>query len=104
MSFSKASKGHLKYAQPAVQVCIFAYGQTGSGKTHTMVGPPEPEQRGIIPRAVHQLFGASAMLEAQGWAFEMKVPPSVIPETRMLLAFMLFTRRWPQPPTAADIP
>ncbi|TRZ02979.1 hypothetical protein DNTS_004984 [Danionella cerebrum] len=39
---------------------VFAYGQTGSGKTYTMgtgfdVAVSE-EERGIIPRAVHQLF------------------------------------------------
>jgi len=39
---------------------IFAYGQTASGKTHTMMGPTcedvTTEQRGIIPRAVQELF------------------------------------------------
>jgi kinesin family protein 3/17 len=44
---------------------MFAYGQTGCGKTHTMMGPsaaldpgsPDSDQRGIIPRAVRQIFG-----------------------------------------------
>jgi kinesin family protein 6/9 len=35
-------------------VCV---GQTGSGKTYTMTGASESfNQRGIIPRAVNQLF------------------------------------------------
>ena len=57
-------------------MCIFAYGQTGSGKTYTMVGPSEPQHRGVIPRAVHQLFEASHQLEEQGWTFEMRVSVS----------------------------
>jgi hypothetical protein len=35
---------------------IFAYGQTGTGKTYTMEGF-ESEERGIIPRAIEQIFG-----------------------------------------------
>ena len=33
---------------------IFAYGQTSSGKTHTMMG--SKEDKGIIPRAVSDIF------------------------------------------------
>jgi len=36
---------------------IMAYGQTGAGKTFTMTGATENyQQRGIIPRALSQLF------------------------------------------------
>uniref|UniRef100_A0A3P8P207 Kinesin motor domain-containing protein n=1 Tax=Astatotilapia calliptera TaxID=8154 RepID=A0A3P8P207_ASTCA len=39
---------------------VFAYGQTGSGKTYTMGTGFDvslsPQEQGIIPRAVHQLF------------------------------------------------
>ncbi|KAI8907371.1 P-loop containing nucleoside triphosphate hydrolase protein [Gorgonomyces haynaldii] len=36
---------------------IFAYGQTGSGKTYTMMGDlDDPEQRGLTPRIVQDLF------------------------------------------------
>lgn len=40
---------------------IFAYGQTSTGKTHTMVGregqdPLQGDQRGIIPRALEEIF------------------------------------------------
>ncbi|XP_065351986.1 osmotic avoidance abnormal protein 3 [Cloeon dipterum] len=45
---------------------IFAYGQTGCGKSFTMQGPKEPaSQRGIIPRALEQLFEAAAVSEAK---------------------------------------
>jgi kinesin family protein 3/17 len=35
---------------------IFAYGQTGTGKTFTMDGLPDPEGRGIVPRAFEHIF------------------------------------------------
>ena len=47
--------------------CSFAYGQTGTGKTYTMEGfsvgaggndlSNDVEERGIIPRAIEQIFG-----------------------------------------------
>lgn len=37
-------------------MCIFAYGQTGSGKSYTMMGRPEPEQKGVIPQMCEDLF------------------------------------------------
>jgi kinesin family protein C1 len=51
-------------------VTVFAYGQTGSGKTHTMFGPslaPGDAARGVIPRAVEQLFAAAAQRAQLGW-------------------------------------
>lgn len=50
-------------------MCIFAYGQTGSGKTYTMEGPSvEDEQsRGMISRAVIQIFKNTQELEDKGW-------------------------------------
>ena len=36
--------------------CLFAYGQTGSGKTHTMMGGPEGDSRGCVPRLCEDLF------------------------------------------------
>ncbi|XP_059693373.1 kinesin-like protein KIFC1 [Haemorhous mexicanus] len=53
-------------------VCIFAYGQTGSGKTFTMEGPAPPggaESRGMIPRAVRQLFLGARDLAGKGWQY-----------------------------------
>ena len=35
---------------------VLAYGQTGTGKTFTMEGYDDPELRGLIPRAVSDLF------------------------------------------------
>jgi kinesin family protein C1 len=61
----------VQSALDGYKVCIFAYGQTGSGKTYTMLGTPE--ERGLIPRAMDQLFHAACELEGQGWAFDMKV-------------------------------
>ncbi|XVE51197.1 hypothetical protein DITRI_Ditri02bG0020300 [Diplodiscus trichospermus] len=53
--------------------CIFAYGQTGSGKTYTMMGRPEaPEQKGLIPRSLEQIFESSQSLQAQGWKYKMQ--------------------------------
>ncbi|KFP75457.1 Kinesin-like KIF9, partial [Acanthisitta chloris] len=40
---------------------IMCYGQTGAGKTYTMTGATsEYRQRGIIPRAIQQIFKAAA--------------------------------------------
>lgn len=61
----------VQSALDGYKVCIFAYGQTGSGKTHTMLGTPE--ERGMIPRAMDQIFASSAAMEAEGWSFDMKV-------------------------------
>ena len=45
---------------------VFAYGQTGSGKTFTMgsASPGAIEQRGIIPRAIDEIFARVEKLKA----------------------------------------
>lgn len=50
-------------------VCIFAYGQTGSGKTFTMEGTSvnDVANRGMIPRAVLQIFDSTRELQDKGW-------------------------------------
>lgn len=63
--------------------CIFAYGQTGSGKTYTMEGPGidseldmaivDTEKRGMIPRAVEQIFSTAESMKEKGWQYEMEV-------------------------------
>ncbi|KAK1404707.1 kinesin-like protein KIN-5C [Heracleum sosnowskyi] len=59
---------------------IFAYGQTGTGKTYTMEGECKrsksgpngelPQEAGVIPRAVQQIFDA---LEGQNAEYSVKV-------------------------------
>eukprot|EP01060_Flectonema_neradi_P013487 TRINITY_DN20262_c0_g1_i2.p1 TRINITY_DN20262_c0_g1~~TRINITY_DN20262_c0_g1_i2.p1 ORF type:complete len:643 (+),score=132.67 TRINITY_DN20262_c0_g1_i2:38-1966(+) len=58
----------LKEGMAGYNVCLFAYGQTGSGKTYTVQGIPgagipsdlpqlaTPENEGILPRLVRDLF------------------------------------------------
>ncbi|XP_056391168.1 kinesin-like protein KIF22 isoform X2 [Hyla sarda] len=59
---------HLLVGQNA---SVFAYGPTGAGKTHTMLG--NPNQPGIIPRAVRDLLqmtrGVDGKLEEENWSY-----------------------------------
>ncbi|XP_038685654.1 kinesin-like protein KIN-14N [Tripterygium wilfordii] len=64
----------VQSALDGYKVCIFAYGQTGSGKTYTMMGKPgHPEQKGLIPRSLEQIFQTKQALETQGWKYDMQV-------------------------------
>ncbi|GMN63139.1 hypothetical protein TIFTF001_032212 [Ficus carica] len=64
----------VQSALDGYKVCIFAYGQTGSGKTYTMMGKPgQPEQKGLIPRSLEQIFRTRQSLLPQGWKYEMQV-------------------------------
>ncbi|XP_020103357.1 kinesin-like protein KIN-14H isoform X2 [Ananas comosus] len=62
----------VQSALDGYKVCIFAYGQTGSGKTYTMMGKPEPQQKGLIPRSLEQIFQTSQSLQSQGWSYKMQ--------------------------------
>ncbi|CAI9784171.1 unnamed protein product [Fraxinus pennsylvanica] len=64
----------VQSALDGYKVCIFAYGQTGSGKTFTMMGKPGiPDQKGLIPRSLEQVFETRQTLQSQGWKYEMQV-------------------------------
>ncbi|XP_020229349.1 kinesin-like protein KIN-14N [Cajanus cajan] len=64
----------VQSALDGYKVCIFAYGQTGSGKTYTMMGRPgHPEEKGLIPRSLEQIFQAKQSQQPQGWKYEMQV-------------------------------
>uniref|UniRef100_A0A8C4N9V3 Kinesin family member C1 n=1 Tax=Eptatretus burgeri TaxID=7764 RepID=A0A8C4N9V3_EPTBU len=67
----------VQSALDGYNVTIFAYGQTGGGKTYTMEGPTKGptarklESRGMIPRAVSQVFLTAEELQVKGWKVEM---------------------------------
>jgi len=54
---------------------VFVYGATGAGKTHTMFGKTDPDQRGIIFRAIPEVFRCLQEVEAAAppGSFEVKV-------------------------------
>ncbi|XP_039833364.1 uncharacterized protein LOC120694258 isoform X6 [Panicum virgatum] len=60
--------GLVKSAMDGKKVCIFAYGQTGSGKTFTMLGDDGDDVKGVIPRAVEEIFETIHIRESLGLA------------------------------------
>ncbi|THU87116.1 kinesin-domain-containing protein [Dendrothele bispora CBS 962.96] len=53
-------------------ICIFAYGQTGSGKSFTMEGGSTKTTKGMIPRAVEQVFRKTEQLKEKGWEYQIE--------------------------------
>ena len=51
----------MQSAIDGYNVCLFAFGQTGSGKTYTIQGTPE--NPGIVPRALDELFSLKSKME-----------------------------------------
>lgn len=57
--YDNTAKGVVDFSLEGYNATIFAYGQTGTGKTYTMEGfkgYQALEERGIIPRAIEQIF------------------------------------------------
>lgn len=54
--FEQCAKTVVKDALHGLNSIVCAYGQSGSGKTHTMVGKPDAENQGLIPRIAEALF------------------------------------------------
>ncbi len=54
--YETTAKGVVESSLKGYNATIFAYGQTGTGKTYTMEGFNSAEERGIIPRAIEQIF------------------------------------------------
>lgn len=64
---------YVRSARPAVlsvlegyNATLIAYGQTGTGKTYTMEGFTTEQDRGIIPRAVEDIFNYVSSKQATG--------------------------------------
>lgn len=54
--YAESAKDVVMNALQGYNASIIAYGQTGAGKTHTMTGALDGKLRGIIPRAVDDVF------------------------------------------------
>ncbi|CAL8303736.1 unnamed protein product [Lota lota] len=65
--FLSSVKPILPHILSGQNASVFAYGPTGAGKTHTMLG--SPEQPGVIPRAVREVFNMVRIQgeEQDGW-------------------------------------
>lgn len=56
--YQEAARAAVMSTAQGFNATVFAYGQTGSGKTYTMQGHRDGDDRGIIPRAVADIFDA----------------------------------------------
>ncbi|KAF1882806.1 hypothetical protein Lal_00002987 [Lupinus albus] len=91
----------VQSALDGYKVCIFAYGQTGSGKTYTMMGRPGlPEEKGLIPRSLEQIFQTRQSQQPQGWKYEMQV--SMLEIYNETIRDLLSTNRSPSDATRQE--
>ncbi|XP_008312821.1 kinesin-like protein KIF22 [Cynoglossus semilaevis] len=66
--FLTSVKPILSHVLNGQNASVFAYGPTGAGKTHTMLG--SPEQPGVIPQAVREVFHlVKGKKEDEGWDY-----------------------------------
>ncbi|GMI17433.1 hypothetical protein TrLO_g845 [Triparma laevis f. longispina] len=56
MIYRQTTEHCAKLCTEGVASCVFAYGQTGSGKTYTVTGGSQYDERGLIPRAITDVF------------------------------------------------
>lgn len=63
--FEQCARTVVKDALNGFNSIVCAYGQSGSGKTHTMVGKPDAENQGLIPRIAEALFHGNVDVEAK---------------------------------------
>ena len=49
---------HVRNVLDGRQSTVFAYGVTGTGKTHTMQGPPNKINWGLVGQSIQHLFSA----------------------------------------------
>ena len=54
--YEESARGAVTNVLQGYNASIIAFGQTGAGKTHTMTGALSGDLRGIIPRAVDDVF------------------------------------------------
>eukprot|EP00884_Botryococcus_braunii_P022705 jgi/Botrbrau1/9118/Bobra.0305s0022.1 len=54
--YSTSARASVFSTLQGYNAAIIAYGQTGTGKTHTMEGGRNGPERGIIPRAIEDIF------------------------------------------------
>ena len=54
--YEESARGAVTNVLQGYNASIVAFGQTGAGKTHTMTGALSGQDRGIIPRAVDDVF------------------------------------------------
>uniref|UniRef100_A0A3B3TGY4 Kinesin-like protein n=1 Tax=Paramormyrops kingsleyae TaxID=1676925 RepID=A0A3B3TGY4_9TELE len=67
--FLSSVKPVLPHVLSGQNASVFAYGPTGAGKTHTMLG--NPEEPGLIPRAVREVFSLATERERESadWTY-----------------------------------